>query len=273
MIVKITSSSKMIAAAKFRMAERTVYPVRPLSETFFRFWKKVSGIEEFNYESWEEIMERGAEKNGKLLIVPVTADKGLCGATNSSVTRPLRNFLENHEDPYSLVLVGDRAKSALAKPYIDNVHCIISGNSKEVPVSAAVGAAVARACAEVDEYDNIVYIWNLFKNAMMYDTTYTVIPSYKRLVGEGVVAGYVIDKHRETLANLHEFTHSILSYYFLCETAAVEQSQRMNAMDNSTKNAEEVIEKISIQYNRMRQAKITTELGEIISGASAVEDM
>jgi F-type H+-transporting ATPase subunit gamma len=124
------------------------------------------------------------------------------------------------------------------------------------------------------DYDAVVIMYNAFKNAATYHQKYKVIKPFKGEGEEEPLLAYEFepDTKSEVLIDLQEYLLTSEIYNALMDGAAAEQSSRMTAMENASKNAGEMIEKLTLQYNRARQARITTELIEIISGASALED-
>jgi F-type H+-transporting ATPase subunit gamma len=207
----------------------------------------------------------------KHIFIPITADRGLCGAVNSSINRKLRRLLA--DKPYKLFLVGDRAKSALGRVFSQQVLLSMTGTSKLVPLQYPTSFRIADELLK-HETDFYVYYWNFYRNAMAYKTTITKFPSFKTATEhlENVVEYEIEGVSEDMLKNLYEFTHAVLVHSYLAECGATEQSQRMAAMENSTKSAVELMDMLKLKYNRTRQARITTELVEIISGALAVDD-
>lgn len=267
-IVKITKSSKMIAAAKFKASQSGLAPARAMVAPFFKFWEKAANLESLNLKNEEE----ATKIEGVTLYVPVTADKGLCGAANSTIIRPMRRIVVEKKD-MKIISVGERAKAGLVRNQGHLMVAAYTGAFKLVPPTFPAAMSIGDSVASVD-CDQTIYVWNFFRNAISYETNFTRIPSLKTMLKDPAgLAEYEIEGNEdEVLQNLYEFSQAIFSFYFTVETGAVEQSQRMNAMENSTKNANELIDKLRIQYNRSRQARITTELTEIISGAAAVEE-
>jgi F-type H+-transporting ATPase subunit gamma len=268
-IIKITKSTKMIAAAKFKAAEQAVGPARGLASPFVDFWKKVLKKDTLESPDTENPID-STEK--KYIFVPITADKGLCGAVNSSINRKLRRLLADKSNA-KLFLVGDRAKSALARVYGKTCLLAMTGTSKLVPLQYPTSFKVADELLKNDA-DFYVYYWNWYKNAITYKTKITKLPGFAAATEnlEGVLEYELEGLTAEGLKNLYEFTHAVLVHSYLAECGATEQSQRMTAMENSTKSAVELMDMLKLKYNRTRQARITTELVEIISGAIAVED-
>merc|ERR1712176_1713125 len=137
----------------------------------------------------------------------------------------------------------------------------------------AAALATELIAAGAEEYDGIVMVYNSFKNAAVYNQKYKLItPLQESEDGPEVLPGYDFDSDKaESMTDLYEFILSTQLYHCFMDGAAAEQSARMTAMENASNNANEMIDTLTLQYNRARQARITTELIEIISGASAIE--
>lgn len=209
--------------------------------------------------------------DAKYTFIPITADRGLCGAVNSSINRKLRRLLVDKKNT-SLLLVGDRSKSALARVFGNQVTAAMTGTSKLVPLAYPTSFRIAdELLKQQHQTDYYVYYWNYYRNAMTYKTTVTKLPSLALSLKNTL---HVNPLHMTFLnwENLYEFSHAILVHRYLAECGATEQSQRMAAMENSTKSAVELMDILKLKYNRTRQARITTELVEIISGATAVDE-
>jgi F-type H+-transporting ATPase subunit gamma len=214
-----------------------------------------------------ELSEVITEKD---LVIPITSDKGLCGGLNSSIIRPLKKVLA--VKPVKLLCVGDRSKSALNKAFGKQIVVCYGGNSKIIPCPFLIASVASESIASVEGVESVAYIWNSFKNAVAFHSKVSKFPTYNDAVKDlSGITGYEVEGH-ETLRNLYEFSQSVFLHRFLIENGVCEQSQRMAAMENSTKSAMELIGTLQILYNRTRQARITTELVEIVSGAAAVDD-
>lgn len=271
-IVKITKSSKMIAAAKFKAAENAVGPARGIVQPFLEIFKAASQKSSFEIEEDSDVV---AAVSGRALLVPVTADRGLCGAVNSFVirrTKKLISALEEDGKQVTLVPLGDRAKSGLQRGYPKLIPIAFSGTSKLVPSMYTTAFQIADQVFS-HEHDCVVYVWNRYNNAISYKTLVSVFPGFNQFVeSAGGLSAYEIEGDQETvLRDLYDLAHAIHVHYRFAESGATEQSQRMSAMENSTKNASELMDALSLQYNRTRQARITTELVEIISGAISID--
>jgi F-type H+-transporting ATPase subunit gamma len=207
----------------------------------------------------------------KVLAVPITSDRGLCGGVNGAIMRPMRRIGAGKD--VSFVLVGDRARSALSRPLGPQTIEAFTGTSKVIPPPFITASAIAQTVAATPK-ESAVFGWNYFKNAMSYETRVTKLPKLEAVLADtsGIQEYEIEGNAEETIQNLYEYSYAMFMYYFLVETGVVEQSQRMIAMESSTKNATELIDKLRLLYNRTRQSRITTELVEIISGAAALDD-
>jgi F-type H+-transporting ATPase subunit gamma len=207
------------------------------------------------------------------LLVCCYTDKGLCGGVNTVLSRMVKSLcasLDAQGKTYELVIYGDKGRSQLTRIFGDKIsRSVIARN---VPYTFDLASGLAQDCLSED-YEGVHVLYNRFKSAIEY------IPSIKSITplldnNADALNGYAMipKKHPEVLLNLYEYTLATQIYHSLLENATSEQSSRMSAMENASKNASEMIDKLTLQYNRARQARITTELIEIISGASALED-
>lgn len=206
------------------------------------------------------------------LIIAMYTDKGLCGGVNTIMSRMIKQTcakLDAAGKSYEIVVLGEKGKSQLRRHFGDKVS--LSVTERVIPYSFELASSLAQETLEKD-YEGVHIVYNRFKSAIQYT------PSVKSIAplldnNHDSLNGFSMapKKHPETLLNLYEFTLATHIYHSLLENATSEQSSRMQAMENASKNASEMIDKLTLQYNRARQARITTELIEIISGASALE--
>lgn len=256
-IQKITQSMKMVAAAKYAQAERGLKPARPYGE----------GAQKF-YESCE-VGE--AEKKPHHLMVVMTSDRGLCGAVHSSIVKNIRSEMQNKpaEQECKLVIVGDKAKAMLQKQYGNDILVSINDIGKKPPTFAdATVLANAIIDSGYDFNQGDIY-YNRFKSVVSYKTSKMPIASRETVAASEKLSVYdSLDEN--ILQSYMEYSMVSLLYYALKEGACSEQSARMTAMDAASKNAGEMIDKLTLHFNRTRQAVITRELIEIISGAAAL---
>ena len=208
------------------------------------------------------------------LLVPITSDKGLCGATNSGIFRSVRSYIGTKDrTKMKIFSVGDKGSLALRRPFPDLLKVSISEieTPYNFPMVMAVGEHITAQSADSDK---IVVFYNEFKYAIASTIrSVELIPRHRFIetvkFGKLYFKAAIPDKNTANPALYELYLTSNLWIAFLNNSAS-EQSSRMNAMENASKNAGEIVDKLTLQYNYARQARITTELCEIISGASAM---
>lgn len=253
-IQKITQSMKMVSAAKYARAERELKQARPYGEGTSVFYEKVKPE------------EKSGETDQKLLVA-VTSDRGLCGAVHTTVARQIRNELQEKSDNVKVVCIGDKSRAILQRLYGKNIVLV----AKEVGRKPPTFLDAAKIAEEISKHEfasgKIVY--NRFKSVVSYATT--ELPLYHRNSVTASPNITLYDSVDDSVVQSYlEFSLASLLYFTMKEGACSEQSSRMTAMDNASKNAGEMIDKLTLTFNRTRQAVITRELNEIISGASAL---
>merc|ERR1712018_12397 len=257
-IQKITQSMKMVSAAKYARAERDLKAARPYGHGAQAFYKGA------------DVGEAEAEAP-KELYVALTSDRGLCGAVHSSICKNIRNELQAKPnlDNVGIICVGDKSRAQLSRLFAKNILCVGSEIGR-LPPQFGDAAKIASAILNSGfEYDKGKMLYNEFKSVVSYKTTEIPLHSMGAVKGAPKIDLYdSVDE--DVLQSYMEYSLASLVYYCLKEGACSEQSSRMSAMDNSSKNAGEMIDKLTLLYNRSRQAVITGELIEIISGAAAV---
>ena len=273
---KITSAMKMVAAAKLRRAQDSAEKGRPYADRMQQIVNSLAS--KANPISAPQLLVGNGKDNTHLLVV-VSADRGLCGGFNGAITRQTRTEvarLRGEGKTVKLLMVGRKSADALRRElgdsYIDSLEGI-QGTAVEYADAASIGETV-RNGFEAGEFDVCTVIFNKFKSAISQEVTLKrLIPAE---VGEdtqddddGVSYEYEPDEE-ELLAAVLPRNISTQVYSALLESSAAELAARMTAMDNATRNAGDLIERLTLVYNRTRQATITKELIEIISGAEAV---
>jgi F-type H+-transporting ATPase subunit gamma len=266
-ISKITSSMKMVSAAKLKGDENRLAVARPFSQWTYA----ISG---------EPVLVEGAtfeELPQKTLVVSMTSDKGLCGGVNSFITKTTKLVAAaaaKSGKEIDLVIVGDKGRGQMRRVFADNIKR--TATDVVSPGTFALASALASevAAAGAADYDAVMIIYNSYINAAVYKQMYKII---KPLSGEGeeepmMEYEFEPETKSEILADLYEYGLTSQLFHSFMDGAASEQSSRMAAMENATKNADEMIQSLTLRYNRARQARITTELIEIISGASAIDE-
>jgi F-type H+-transporting ATPase subunit gamma len=208
-----------------------------------------------------------------LVVVPITSDKGLCGAVNSTIVRSTKTFMANQQrQKCQIFSIGEKGSAGLVRAFPDIMKTSISqvGTPYNYPTVMAMATHIANMSQDSDK---IVVIYNEFKSAISQVVRYMELMPRKRFLESMQFAKLynqtLPDKNTSNPALYELYLTSNLWVAFL-NNAASEQSARMNAMENASKNAKEIFDKLTLQYNKARQARITMELVEIISGASAL---
>lgn len=261
-IAKITKSMKMVSAAKLRGDQQRLSAATPFSAWATEITGKDQDLENLPVSDFP----------AKNLIVAMTTDKGLCGGVNtilSRMTRQLLTRLNSEGKSFDLYIMGEKGKGQLGRTYSDKL--LLSATDRHMPYTFALACALTQE-ALAGDYDAIHLVYNEFKSAIAYTPS---IKSIKPLLepSSSFLSSFEVEPENDpdTLQNFFEYTLATQIFHSLLENATSEQSSRMNAMENASKNAGEMIGKLTLQYNRARQARITTELIEIISGASALK--
>ncbi|KAL9612584.1 MAG: hypothetical protein Q9167_002835 [Letrouitia subvulpina] len=254
-IEKITKTMKIVASTKLTRAQRAMTESRSYGQTSNTVFDKAE--------------TKPLSENKKTLIIVASSDKGLCGGIHSGLSKATRRMLEEKPDA-DLVVIGEKAKGQLARSSGKRIKLSFAGIGKDVPTFADAQAIADQVSLLPTEYGDIQILYNRFINAQSYEPTPIEAFSVEAIVNSPNFAAFEIDD--SVLANLREYALANSLFWALAEGHACEQSARRNAMDNASKNAGDMINKFQILFNRTRQAVITGELVEIITGAAASED-
>ncbi|NMJ43215.1 F0F1 ATP synthase subunit gamma [Roseomonas sp. JC162] len=276
---KITQAMKMVAAAKLRRAQQRAEAARPYAERMERMLASLGAAVAGQPDAPKLLVGTGGD--AVHLLVVVSGDRGLAGAFNTNVGRFARNRvreLESHGKTVKILGVGRKATTYLKREFGSRFVGEVSFANKKVVgfEDAAEIAATITKMLDANEFDVCSLIYNRFKNVI------TQTPSEQQLIpgavpeqeaGEAIGAQALYEyepTEDEILAALLPQNLAVQVYRAILETTAGFYGSQMTAMDNATRNAGEMINKLTINYNRTRQANITKELIEIISGAEAV---
>ena len=275
---KITAAMKMVAAAKLRRAQDAAESGRPYST---RMRQVIGNLASKADPSSAPQLLVGNGKDQTHLLVIMSADRGLCGGFNGSITRQTRAEvarLKTENKTVKLLMVGRKSADALRREfgdmYIDQ-HEGLQGTSVNYDDAASIADNI-RSKFEAGDFDVCTLIFNKFKNAITQEITLTrLIPAEvaesDAADNDAAAVSYEYEPEEdELLASLLPRNLSTQIYSALLESSAAELAARMTAMDNATRNAGELIDRLTLVYNRTRQANITSELIEIISGAEAI---
>ena len=275
---KITKAMKMVAAAKLRRAQESAEKGRPYSDKMNNIIINLSNSVSDKENSPKLLVGSGEEKI--YLCVVMTSDRGLCGGFNTNIIKKAKSYFQKISDEgktLKIITVGSKGYDQLKRLYKDQIIERISfKDSKNVNYFDAekVGKIIIEKF-EKNEFDVCAIFYNKFKNVI------TQIPQEQQIVplnedkddkdDSGNDNDYEFEPDEdEILSNLLPKNISTQIFKAMLENSASEQGSRMTAMDNATRNAGELVDRLTIEYNRSRQAAITKELIEIISGAESL---
>ncbi|VDM53554.1 unnamed protein product [Angiostrongylus costaricensis] len=259
-IQKITKSMKMVAAAKYAKAERDLKGARAYGVGAKAFFDNID----------PKVDEGTKEEKQKQLLVLVTSDRGLCGSVHSSIAKEAKHIMQNAgQKDVRIVCIGDKARNALQRIY--GKKFLLTGNDiGRTPPTFADASIAAKAILDSGfDFEEGSIIFNKFKTVVSFETSKMPIMPLETIKAKEALATYdSVDD--DVLQSYSEYSLAQLIYYAMKESATSEQASRMTAMDGASKNAGEMIDKLTLAFNRTRQAVITRELIEIISGAACV---
>lgn len=269
---QITKAMKMVSAAKLRRAQENVVAARPYA-------KKLGEVMQSLATNLEGDLHPLLEKRDakKLLLIVITSDRGLCGGFNTNLCKAGDRYLKeksNSYDQVSVLTVGRKGYEFLKSRYT------VYKNFANVLAKPSYQTAAMLAQEVIDgfvegEYDQVELLYNSFRTVMSQDITFQqllpVEPEVTDATDETPVEYIYEPSVGELLAEILPKNIEVQIFKAMLETVAGEHGARMTAMDSASKNANEMIGKLTLQYNRARQAAITTELMEIISGSESIK--
>ena len=280
---KITKAMKMVAAAKLRKAQEAALASRPYSEKLAEVMTELAQGKDIAGRN----MLSGTGSDKKHLVIVATSSRGLCGGFNSSITKAANNKINAliaREREVKIICVGSKGFDLLRAKYEDIILETITGTQKKTVEfeSANEIALKITELFEAGEFDECSIFYNHFNSPI------SQVPTMQKLIPCGLPEQEENDNEIEIAERADDFVFefepekerileyllpknlAIQIYHALLENQASEMGARMTAMDNATRNAGDMIDRLSLEYNRTRQAAITTELIEIISGAEAL---
>jgi F-type H+-transporting ATPase subunit gamma len=276
---KITSAMKMVAAAKLRRAQEQAEAARPYAERMERVLSSLAASVAGKDNA--PALLAGTGRNQTHLLVVMTSDRGLCGGFNSTIVRMARRMareLRNDGKTVKILTVGRKGRDQMRREFANDIVGSLEdvGKPKLTYEAAEKIADRIRHMFEAGEFDVCTLVYNKFKSAMtQIVTAQQLIPfAPGGAANENADAQMALYEYEPDeaaiLAELLPRNLGMQVYRSLMENAASEQGARMSAMDSATRNAGDMINRLTITYNRSRQAYITKELIEIISGAEAL---
>ena len=273
---KITKAMQMVAAAKLRRAQDAAEASRPYSERFNSVLASLAAS--VGSSEGAPLLLRGTGKQDVHMLVVMTAERGLCGGFNSSIAKLARSHaaeLKENGKQVKIITVGKKGRDAIKRDlgeyFVEHVDLSEFKSIKYVNAQSIAKALLSRF--DDNEYDVATIFYSKFVNVVtQIPTVQQIIPATfddQSSASDKTIYDYEPDEET-ILADLLPRGVATQIFSALLENGASEQGARMSAMDNATRNAGDMIDNLTIEYNRSRQAVITNELIEIISGAEAL---
>jgi F-type H+-transporting ATPase subunit gamma len=275
---QITKAMKMVAASKLRRAQERIMAARPYAVQMQRVLRRLATRVDPSLHPL--LAERPRTPGSRTLVIVVTSDKGLCGSFNTNVIKGGATFVVESGERCSLGLVGRKGRDYFGRRGFDVAFEQVGLFQKLKFQDAQERARIATETFVNGEYDRVMLVYNEFKSVMSQivrrDRILPISRSETALADAAASGGpateYIYEPDPETiLAKLLPRYLEFSIFRMLLESAAAEHGARMTAMESATKNAGEMIDSLTLTYNRARQARITKELIEIVSGAAALE--
>jgi F-type H+-transporting ATPase subunit gamma len=270
---QITKAMKMVSAAKLRRAQENVVAARPYAKKLGEVLQSLSANLEGDLHP---LLEKREAK--KLLLIVLTSDRGLCGGFNTNLCKAADRFIKEKSASYeqiSVMTVGRKGYEFLKSRYTvyKNFANVLAKPNYQ---TAAMLAQEVIDGFVAEEYDQVELLYNSFRTVMTQDITFQqmlpVVPEETVAAEETTPVEFIYEPTvSELLAEILPKNIEVQIFKAMLETVAGEHGARMTAMDSASKNANEMIGKLTLQYNRARQAAITTELMEIISGSESIK--
>ena len=280
---KITKAMKMVAAARLRRAQDRVVAARPYANTMMRVLGRLA---ERTGDFHHPLMDPRGDEH--LVIALVTADKGLCGGFNTNLIKAAQLFAREHSGKkVDIVTVGRKGRDFFRRRPVNIIGEYVNVTARTIDHEDAAAIArdlMAMYTAEDSTIDKVYLIYNEFKSVLSQRvTTRQLLPIGAEALGSELAAEATTGEGETAVDYLYEQPPAQIfgdllpryvetqMFYALLESIASEHGARMTAMDSASKNAGEVIETLTLNMNRVRQASITREIIEVVSGAQALE--
>lgn len=274
---KMTKAMKMVSAARLRSAQNRIFKLRGYAYALEEVLKDVVLSQRVQHPFLEQKTEKDLDK---VLTVVMTSDRGLCGAFNGNICRFAEELLKEQKyKSHDLFFIGKKGHDYFKFRGVKSQGVIVN-LIKEIsyPLSAKIAKELMEKILSGD-YEGVFVVYNEFKSVIAprivcerflpFDLSSERLSSERESLFSRDILFEVSPK--ELMDNLLERYFSIQIYRFLCENVAAEHGARMTAMENASKNAEEVADNLTLKYNKLRQSSITTELIEIVSGAESLK--
>jgi F-type H+-transporting ATPase subunit gamma len=273
---KITRAMKLVSAAKLRGAQDAITAARPYANALVEVMSQVAlraGVEAHT------LLERREPK--RITLIPVTSDRGLAGGFNANIIRAVQRFINEHPDAeVTLEIVGKKGRDYFRRRKVTVKHELAGASGPTAAELAREVASVAVDAFVNSQTDAVFLVYNEFKSAVQQRVVIEpLLPVTTAQVGaaapaatDAAVIDFAYEPSKKELLDvlIPQFVESQV-HRALLESVASEFGARMTAMENATNNAKEMIADLTLKYNRVRQAAITKELMEIVSGAEALK--
>lgn len=275
---QITKAMKMVSAAKLRRAQNNIVNMRPYANSLIKVIADIAVTQRIKHPLLTPPVEVK-----KVLMVVLSSDRGLCGGFNSNINKFVDSYIKNNSSKYEVldfIFIGKRASDFFNKKNVKTINTI---NKLDKDISHKLASEVADKLMEYyleGHYDEIKLVYNEFKSAIQQVVTLeTIFPvdltkqTFDKQVTHNVFAtDMIFEPSAELIIDELLLKHfGIQVYRCMSESVAAEHGARMTAMENASNNAKQMINSLTLTYNKLRQEKITTELIEIVSGAEALK--
>ena len=270
---KITGAMKMVAASKLRHSQEQMLSARPYSHQLGALLHRVATRSDDGEEAAHPLLAERKPRRALLLVV--TSDRGLCGAFNANILRRAEAFVAEHSEDFEnleIATIGRKAIEYFKKRNVVSVRSF-PGVFEDLTYRRATEISEGIAQEFVDsELDAVYLLYNEFKSVISQKIIVEpLLPIVHAELPEGENVEYIYEPtESEVLNHLVPRYVATLIWQALLESSAAEHGARMTAMDAATTNARELVDSLSLQYNRARQAAITTDLMDIVGGAEAL---
>lgn len=271
--LKITSAMKLVSAAKLAKAQAKILDFKPYSSGLDETVRVASTLaENYNHEYLKE-----NDKASKDAVLVISSEKGLCGGYNSQLYKKVKSFAANNDKDVDLYFIGRKVKELLARDgYASQQKYDFEKSEPTFNEIRAIAESIAQTFVSGD-YSKVYVAYNSFVSAIQFDSTMkqvlpmTVSDDEKvKLMEEFPVDFKYEPSAEQILDNLIPEVLNTTVYTAMLDALAAEHSARMTAMDNATNNSKDMIRNLTLTANKLRQAAITTELTEIVSGAESL---
>lgn len=274
---QITSAMKMVAASKLRKSQNAILALRPYAEKFSEILERLTA-------NGQQLMVNGQQPTvNRVLIIPLSSNKGLCGVFNANVIRETINLIKNEyqdlldNNRLDILCIGSKVEESLKfkkYPVVGNENVLLDDLTYD---NAASFAERLMKDFEDKKYDKIVFVYNQFKNAatqvLVTEQFLPVISQQSTDNSQQSEVDYIYMPNKEDIFNVMlPKSLKMQVYKILLDSFASEQGARMISMTQATDNATELLKELNLSYNKARQSAITNELVEIVSGANALKN-